>query len=133
VPDRLSNTVLRFNQAPNGLQIVKVGEAKADVSLSRDSNGTLSSLTRDQVTGGQGSTKDGSGKRTILTKAEVERMIADAERYRARRSCRQDNIQVCTRDISLLVSPKVLSDSEMFDFEKLNQASDSATLEDMQG
>jgi hypothetical protein len=130
VPDRLSNTVLRFNQAPNGLQIVKVGEAKADVSLSRDSNGTLSSLTRDQVTGGQGSTKDGSGKRTILTK---HRWNHDAERYRARRSCRQDNIQVCTRDISLLVSPKVLSDSEMFDFEKLNQASDSATLEDMQG
>jgi hypothetical protein len=29
--------------------------------------------------------------------------------------------------------PKALSDSEMLDFEKLNQASDSATLEDMQG
>lgn len=108
MPDRLSNTVLRFNQAPNGLQRAKVGEAKAGVTFARDSNRILSSLTRDQVTGGQGSTKDEGGKGTILTEAEVERMIADAERYRARRSCRQDNIQVCTRDISLLVTPQSL-------------------------
>jgi hypothetical protein len=50
VPDRLSNTVLRFNQAPNGLQRAKVGEAKAGVTFARDSNRILSSLTRDQVT-----------------------------------------------------------------------------------
>mmetsp|Transcript_3132 Transcript_3132/g.4584 ORF Transcript_3132/g.4584 Transcript_3132/m.4584 type:complete len:629 (-) Transcript_3132:112-1998(-) len=65
----------------SGVQRARAGEPQVDVTFSLDANGILSVSARDQVT-------QAEAKATIkaekgrLTEEEVDRMIADAEKYR---------------------------------------------------
>jgi L1 cell adhesion molecule like protein len=122
----------------NGVQRARAGEAKVDVTFALDSNGILSVSARDQVTGAEAAAKIRAEKGR-LTEAEVERMIADAERYRAQ----DEELAVKTAYKSALeealfsAQSKASGESEMRELEELMDwlelDSDSATLEDMQG
>uniref|UniRef100_A0A7S1FWH8 Heat shock protein 70 n=1 Tax=Corethron hystrix TaxID=216773 RepID=A0A7S1FWH8_9STRA len=65
----------------SGIQKARSGEPKVDVSFALDANGILNVSARDQVTGAEARAeiKAESGR---LTESEIEKMIADAERYR---------------------------------------------------
>lgn len=65
----------------SGVQRAKRGEPKVEVSFSLDSNGILSVTAMDKVTGAVANA-DIKADRGRLTDADIERMIADAERYR---------------------------------------------------
>mmetsp|Transcript_3723 Transcript_3723/g.6881 ORF Transcript_3723/g.6881 Transcript_3723/m.6881 type:complete len:612 (+) Transcript_3723:57-1892(+) len=122
----------------NGVQRARAGEAKVDVTFALDSNGILSVSARDQVTGAEAAAKI-KAEKGRLTEAEVERMIADAERYRAQ----DEELAVKTAYKSALeealfsAQSKASGESEMRELEELMDwlelDSDSATLEDMQG
>jgi L1 cell adhesion molecule like protein len=65
----------------SGVQRAKRGEPKVEVTFSLDSNGILAVTAMDKVTGAQANA-DIKADRGRLTDADIERMIADAERYR---------------------------------------------------
>ena len=65
----------------SGVQRAKRGEPKVEVTFSLDANGILSVTAADKVTGAQAKAEI-KADRGRLTEAEIERMIADAERYR---------------------------------------------------
>jgi heat shock protein 1/8 len=64
-----------------GIEKAKQGEPKVDVSFSLDANGILSVSAKDQVTGAEANAiiKNEKGR---MSDADVERMVADAEKYR---------------------------------------------------
>lgn len=122
----------------NGVQRVRAGEAKVDVTFSLDSNGILSVTARDQVT-------EAEAKATIraekgrLSEDEVDRMIADAERYRAQdqelatktayKSALEEALFTAQSNASDEADMRELED--LMDWLELD--SDLATLEEMQG
>ena len=65
----------------SGVQRAKRGEPKVEVTFSLDANGILSVTAMDKVTGAQANAEI-KADRGRLTDADIERMIADAERYR---------------------------------------------------
>jgi len=65
----------------SGVQRAKRGEPKVEVTFALDANGILSVTAFDAVTGAQAKA-DIKADRGRLTDGEIERMIADAERYR---------------------------------------------------
>ena len=65
----------------SGVQRAKRGEPKVEVTFSLDANGILSVTAMDKVTGAQANSQI-KADRGRLTDADIERMIADAERYR---------------------------------------------------
>jgi L1 cell adhesion molecule like protein len=65
----------------SGVQRAKRGEPKVEVTFSLDANGILSVTAADKVTGAQANAEIRADKGR-LTDADIERMIADAERYR---------------------------------------------------
>mmetsp|Transcript_1985 Transcript_1985/g.2061 ORF Transcript_1985/g.2061 Transcript_1985/m.2061 type:complete len:635 (-) Transcript_1985:227-2131(-) len=65
----------------SGVQRAKRGEPKVEVTFSLDANGILSVTAMDKVTGAQAKA-DIKADRGRLTEADIERMVADAERYR---------------------------------------------------
>jgi heat shock protein 1/8 len=65
----------------SGVQRAKRGEPKVEVTFALDANGILSVTAVDKVTGAQAKA-DIKADRGRLTDADIERMIADAERYR---------------------------------------------------
>ena len=65
----------------SGVQRAKRGEPKVEVTFSLDANGILSVTAMDKVTGAQAKV-DIKADRGRLTDSDIERMIADAERYR---------------------------------------------------
>ncbi|KAJ1457469.1 molecular chaperones HSP70/HSC70, HSP70 superfamily [Pelagophyceae sp. CCMP2097] len=66
----------------DGLQRAKKGEPKIDVTFSLDANGMLAVSARDKVTGAHAATKI-KADRGRLDDDDIERMIADAAKYRA--------------------------------------------------
>ena len=62
-------------------QRAKRGEPKVEVTFSLDSNGILAVTAMDKVTGAQANAEI-KADRGRLTDTDIERMIADAERYR---------------------------------------------------
>eukprot|EP00349_Pseudokeronopsis_sp_Brazil_P010561 CAMPEP_0202971614 /NCGR_PEP_ID=MMETSP1396-20130829/28683_1 /ASSEMBLY_ACC=CAM_ASM_000872 /TAXON_ID= /ORGANISM="Pseudokeronopsis sp., Strain Brazil" /LENGTH=634 /DNA_ID=CAMNT_0049701155 /DNA_START=11 /DNA_END=1915 /DNA_ORIENTATION=+ len=66
----------------SGVQRAKRGEPKVEVTFALDANGILSVTAVDKVTGAQAKA-DIKADRGRLTDSDIERMIADAERYRA--------------------------------------------------
>lgn len=66
----------------NGIQRARAGEPKVDVTFALDANGILQVSARDQITGAaaQSTIKAEKGR---LTDDEIDRMIADADKYRA--------------------------------------------------
>jgi len=65
----------------SGVQRAKRGEPKVEVTFSLDANGILSVTAMDKVTGASANAEI-KADRGRLTDADIERMIADAERYR---------------------------------------------------
>lgn len=65
----------------SGVQRAKRGEPKVEVTFNLDSNGILSVTAMDKVTGAQANANI-KADRGRLTDADIERMVADAERYR---------------------------------------------------
>ena len=65
----------------SGVQRAKRGEPKVEVTFSLDANGILSVTAMDKVTGAQANSQI-KADRGRLTDADIERMVADAERYR---------------------------------------------------
>ncbi|RYG64241.1 hypothetical protein EON64_14385 [archaeon] len=65
----------------SGVQRAKRGEPKVEVTFALDANGILSVTAMDKVTGAQAKA-DIKADRGRLTDADIERMVADAERYR---------------------------------------------------
>lgn len=65
----------------SGVQRAKRGEPKVEVTFALDANGILSVTAMDKVTGAQAKA-DIKADRGRLTDSDIERMIADAERYR---------------------------------------------------
>jgi len=65
----------------SGVQRAKRGEPKVEVTFSLDANGILSVTAMDKVTGAQAKA-DIKADRGRLTDSDIERMIADAEKYR---------------------------------------------------
>ena len=65
----------------SGVQREKRGVPKVEVSFSLDTNGILTVTAIDKVTGAKANA-DIKADRGRLTDADIERMIADAERYR---------------------------------------------------
>ncbi len=65
----------------SGVQRAKRGEPKVEVTFSLDANGILSVTAMDKVTGAQAKA-DIKADRGRLTDDDIQRMIADAEKYR---------------------------------------------------
>jgi L1 cell adhesion molecule like protein len=65
----------------SGVQRAKRGEPKVEVTFSLDSNGILAVTAMDKVTGANAKAEI-KADRGRLTDTDIERMIADAERYR---------------------------------------------------
>jgi len=65
----------------SGVERAKRGEPKVEVTFSLDANGILSVSAYDKVTGASANTQI-KADRGRLSDADIERMIADAERYR---------------------------------------------------
>ena len=65
----------------SGVQRAKRGEPKVEVTFSLDSNGILAVTAMDKVTGANAKAEI-KADRGRLTDSDIERMIADAERYR---------------------------------------------------
>jgi len=65
----------------SGVQRAKRGEPKVEVTFALDANGILTVTAFDKVSGAQAKA-DIKADRGRLTDSEIERMIADAERYR---------------------------------------------------
>lgn len=65
----------------SGVQRAKRGEPKVEVTFSLDSNGILAVTAMDKVTGASANAEI-KADRGRLTDSDIERMIADAERYR---------------------------------------------------
>ncbi|CAE7486309.1 HSP70-5 [Symbiodinium microadriaticum] len=64
-----------------GVQRARRGEPKVEVEFQMDANGILHVTARDKVTGAN-ATANIKADRGRLTEEDIERMIADAERYR---------------------------------------------------
>ena len=65
----------------SGIQRARRGEPKVDVTFHLDANGILSVSATDKVTGAKANARI-KADRGRLTDEDIERMIADAERYR---------------------------------------------------
>jgi heat shock protein 1/8 len=77
------------------VQRAKRGEPKLEVTFSLDANGILSVTCIDKVTGAKANA-DIKADRGRLTDADIERMIADAERYREESINRDKYIYIYT-------------------------------------
>ncbi len=64
-----------------GVERAKRGEPKVEVTFALDANGILSVTAYDKVTGATANTKI-KADRGRLSDDDIDRMIADAERYR---------------------------------------------------
>lgn len=123
----------------SGVQRAKRGEPKVEVTFSLDANGILSVTAMDKVTGAQAKA-DIKADRGRLTDADVERMIADAERYReedlalARKIHMRNALEEAIYSVksSLTERNDIAGISELDDFISwVETESDSATYEQL--
>jgi heat shock protein 1/8 len=66
----------------SGVQRARAGEPKVDVTFALDANGILNVSARDQVTGAEARAEI-KAEKGRLTSDDIDKMIADAEKYRA--------------------------------------------------
>eukprot|EP00388_Colpodella_angusta_P038377 GDKK01044252.1.p2 GENE.GDKK01044252.1~~GDKK01044252.1.p2 ORF type:complete len:240 (-),score=70.15 GDKK01044252.1:163-882(-) len=123
----------------SGVQRAKRGEPKVEVTFSLDANGILSVTAVDKVTGAQAKA-DIKADRGRLTDVDIERMIADAERYReedlalARKIHMRNALEEAIYSVksSLTERNDIAGISELDDFISWVEAeSDSATYEQL--
>lgn len=119
-----------------GIEQAKAGEPKIDVSFNLDANGILSVSARDQITNAEASTviKNEKGR---LSEAEVDRMVAEAEKYRAQdKDLAEKHVYINKLEKALTDAKSTATEdhevtelNELMDWMKLDSA--EATLEEM--
>jgi len=121
----------------SGVQRAKRGEPKVEVTFSLDANGILSVTAMDKITGANAKA-DIKADRGRLTDSDIERMIADAEKYReedlalARKIHLRNALEesIYTIKSSLTEKNDIAGISELDDFISwVEQESESATYE----
>lgn len=122
----------------NGVERARAGEAKVDVTFALDSNGILSVSARDQVTQAEAKATIKAEKGRLSTE-EVDRMIEEAERYRAQDEelAIKTAYKAALEEALFTAQSKASGESDMIELEDLMDwlvlDSHSATLEEMQG
>ena len=66
----------------SGIERARAGEPKVDVTFALDANGILNVSARDQVTGAEANATI-KAEKGRLSQDDIDRMVADAEKYRA--------------------------------------------------
>jgi len=120
----------------SGIQRARAGEPQVDVTFALDANGILNVSARDQVTGAEARSQI-KAEKGRLTQEDIDRMIADAERYRAqdqelaqKSSYRNSLEEALFSAQSKAASPEDENElSELMDWLELD--SESASLDDM--
>ena len=85
----------------SGIEKAKRGVPKIDVSFALDSNGMLSVTAKDQTTGAEAHIQIQRSGRS--SEAEVERMVAEAEKYRREDDERTKKVEAIN-DLETLIS-----------------------------
>ncbi|KAL9190146.1 hypothetical protein ACHAXT_007357 [Thalassiosira profunda] len=79
----------------NGVQRARAGEPKVDVTFALDANGILNVTARDQITGAEARAEI-KAEKGRLTSDDIDKMIADAEKYREQDEELNDKIEYKT-------------------------------------
>jgi len=120
----------------NGIESAKAGDAKVDVTFTLDANGILTVSAKDQVTGANAEAVIKNEKGHI-SDAEVERMVQEAEKYRAQDKDLVKKHAYSKKLEAALIEAKAAATedsdikevSDLMDWMRLDSA--EATLEDM--
>lgn len=104
----------------SGVERARAGEPKVDVTFALDANGILSVTARDQVTNAEAraTIKAEKGR---LSPEDIDRMIADAERYRA-----QDE------ELGKKTAYKTALEEALFTAQSKAESSDEATMRELE-
>lgn len=119
----------------SGVQKARAGEPQVDVSFALDANGILNVSARDQITGAEAKATI-KAEKGRLTEDEVDRMIADAEKYRDQdeelgdKTAYKDALEEALFTAQSKAEDKDVKELEdLMDWIELD--SDSATLDEM--
>mmetsp|Transcript_1908 Transcript_1908/g.3019 ORF Transcript_1908/g.3019 Transcript_1908/m.3019 type:complete len:629 (+) Transcript_1908:63-1949(+) len=126
----------------SGVERARAGEPKVDVTFALDANGILNVSARDQVTDAV-ATATIKAEKGRLTEDDIDRMVADAEKYRredaelAQKLAYKTALEEAIFTVQSMEQTKITSDedaekelADLFDWLELD--SDMASLEDMQ-
>lgn len=119
----------------SGVQRARAGEPKVDVTFALDANGILNVSAKDQVTNAE-ATATIKAEKGRLTPEDIERMIEDAEKYRAEDEDLAVKMAYKTSlEEALFTAQSKADDTDMVELENimdwLELDSDSATLDEM--
>merc|ERR1719183_49119 len=119
----------------SGVQRARAGEPKVDVTFSLDANGILTVSAKDQITNAE-ATATIKAEKGRLTPEDIERMIEDAEKYRAEDEDLAVKMAYKTSlEEALFTAQSKADDTDMVELENimdwLELDSDSATLDEM--
>jgi len=122
----------------SGIERARAGEPKVDVTFALDANGILNVSARDQVTGAEANATI-KAEKGRLSQDDIDRMVADAERYRAQDADLSEKTAYKTalEEAVFTAQSKVKADDvegmtmleDMMDFLELD--ADDATMEDL--
>ena len=126
----------------SGVERARAGEPKVDVTFALDANGILNVSARDQVTDAV-ATATIKAEKGRLTEDEIDRMVADAEKYRREDSelaqilAYKTALEEAIFTVQSMEQAKIESDesaekelADLFDWLELD--SDMASMEEMQ-
>ena len=120
----------------HGIERARAGEPKVDVTFSLDANGILTVTARDQVTGAEANAQI-KAEKGRLSDEEIDRMVADAEKYRAQDAelAKKTAYKTALEEAIFTAQSKAEKDEDVRELEQLmdwmDLDSDMATLEDM--
>lgn len=104
----------------SGVQRARAGEPKVDVTFALDANGILNVSAKDQVTNAEAKATI-KAEKGRLTPEDIERMVADAERYRS-----QDE------ELAQKTAYKTALEEALFTAQSKAQDADEATLRELE-
>eukprot|EP00970_Alexandrium_tamarense_P012319 scaffold2856_cov189-Alexandrium_tamarense.AAC.23 len=123
----------------SGVQRARAGEPKVDVTFALDANGILNVSARDQVTGAEARAEI-KAEKGRLTSDDIDKMIEDAEKYRAQDEelTEKTDYKASLEEALFTVQSKVAETNKSNEVKELADLmdwleldSDTATLEDM--
>jgi molecular chaperone DnaK (HSP70) len=123
----------------SGVQRARAGEPKVDVTFALDANGILNVSARDQVTNAEARAQI-KAEKGRLTSEDIDKMIADAEQYRAKddelnekidyKSALEEALFTVQSKVSETNKPNEVKElADLMDWLELD--SESASLEEM--
>ncbi len=123
----------------SGVQRARAGEPKVDVTFALDANGILNVSARDQVTNAEARAQI-KAEKGRLTAEDIDKMIADAEQYRAKddelnekidyKSALEEALFTVQSKVSETNKPNEVKElADLMDWLELD--SESASLEEM--